>query len=98
MKIEATRIVRRIYCVAVRNNHTEERLVHKFEHVHTEEAVHDDLDQVDKNQLAEKDEFEAEQEAVARQPHSRSSTQEQRCKADGARERERGREEGRKKG
>ena len=58
------------HCVNVRNTHAEEKLEVKFEAGDKEQAVQDALERLVKNQLAEKEEFQAEQETEARQPHS----------------------------
>merc|ERR1712022_69859 len=55
------------YCFTMRNTLNEEKLKDKFEDgdkEKIEKAVQDALDWLDKNQLAEKDEFEAKQKEV----------------------------------
>merc|ERR1712012_971021 len=55
------------YCFTMRNTLTEEKLKDKFESGDKEKierAVQDALDWLDKNQLAEKDEFEAKQKEL----------------------------------
>merc|ERR1712228_264031 len=55
------------YCFTIRNTLNEEKLKDKFEagdKENIEKAVQDALDWLDKNQLAEKDEFEAEQKEL----------------------------------
>merc|ERR1739849_51882 len=55
------------YCFTMRNTLSEEKLKDKFEDgdkEKIEKAVQDTLDWLDKNQLAEKDEFEAKQKEV----------------------------------
>merc|ERR1712146_250228 len=55
------------YCFTMRNTLNEEKLKDKFEgddKDKTEKAVQDTLDWLDKNQLAEKDEFEAKQKEL----------------------------------
>merc|ERR1712184_165785 len=55
------------YCFTMRNTLQEEKLKDKFEggdKENIEKAVQDALDWLDKNQLAEKDEFEAKQKEV----------------------------------
>merc|ERR1712238_467137 len=55
------------YCFTMRNTLQEEKLVDKFEagdKEKIEKAVQDTLDWLDKNQLAEKDEFEAQQKEI----------------------------------
>merc|ERR1712211_132846 len=55
------------YCFTMRNTLNEEKLKEKFEggdKVKIEKAVQDTLDWLDKNQLAEKDEFEAKQKEL----------------------------------
>merc|ERR1712176_576372 len=55
------------YCFTMRNTLQEEKLVDKFEggdKEKIEKAVQDTLDWLDKNQLAEKDEFEAKQKEL----------------------------------
>merc|ERR1712173_518176 len=55
------------YCFTMRNTLQEEKLKDKFESgdkENIEKAVQDALDWLDKNQLAEKDEFEAKQKEV----------------------------------
>merc|ERR1712053_65833 len=55
------------YCFTMRNTLNEEKLKEKFEEgdkEKIEKAVQDTLDWLDKNQLAEKDEFEAKQKEL----------------------------------
>merc|ERR1739848_834447 len=55
------------YCFTMRNTLNEEKLKEKFEggdKEKIEKAVQDSLDWLDKNQLAEKDEFEAKQKEL----------------------------------
>ena len=55
------------YCFSVRNSLNEEKLKEKFESADKskiEKAVQETLDWLDKNQLAEKDEFEAKQKEL----------------------------------
>merc|ERR1712021_107289 len=55
------------YCFTMRNTLQEEKLAEKFEagdKEKIEQAVQDTLDWLDKNQLAEKDEFDAEQKEL----------------------------------
>jgi len=55
------------YCFTMRNTLTEEKLADKFEagdKEKIESAVQEALDWLDKNQLAEKDEFEAKQKEI----------------------------------
>merc|ERR1712077_127217 len=55
------------YCFTMRNTLNEEKLKEKFEggdKEKIEKAVQDTLDWLDKNQLAEKDEFEAKQKEI----------------------------------
>merc|ERR1739848_752304 len=65
-KIEAKNAVEN-YCYSLRNSLQEEKLKDKFEDGDKEKieaAVQEALDWLDKNQLAEKDEFEAKQKEV----------------------------------
>merc|ERR1712127_939285 len=55
------------YCFSMRNTLTDEKLKDKFESGDTEKieaAIQETLDWLDKNQLAEKDEFEAKQKEI----------------------------------
>ena len=58
------------HCVNVRNTDAEEKLEGKFEAGDKEQAAQDSLERLVNNQLAEKEEFQVEQETEARQPHS----------------------------
>merc|ERR1712151_829947 len=66
LKIEAKNGLEN-YCFTMRNTLNEEKLQDKFEggdKEKIEKAVQDTLDWLDKNQLAEKDEFEAKQKEL----------------------------------